>query len=67
MRENAIRPFWRGQAAGHIGVRGLTNVGCKRRLVNSAMASASVTEMPNVRAATIYYAIDWTIAPDGNR
>src|ERR1700733_4442473 len=65
VRENAIRLFWRGQAAGHIGVRGLTNVGCKRRLVNSAMASASVTEMPNVRAATIYYAIDWTIAPDG--
>jgi hypothetical protein len=30
VRENAIRPFWRGQAAGHIGVRGLTNVGCKR-------------------------------------
>ena len=65
VRENAIPPFWRDHAARHTGKRGLTNVCCKRRSVKSAMASAPVTETPNVGAMTAYYAINWTIGADG--
>jgi hypothetical protein len=48
-----------------IGVPGLTNVGCKRRSVKSAMALASATEKTKVGAMNAYYAINWTIVTDG--